>query len=68
MCITCKDGHKEYYAIINISFGKFEIFCKHFRGNVENIDKDKLLKREEVNGLRLKISKKREINYIWSAS
>jgi len=57
LCVTCKDGHKEYYTIINISFRKFEIFCKHFKGNIEDINEDKLLKREDVTGLRLKIHK-----------
>lgn len=55
LCVTCKDGHKEYYTIINISFKKFEIFCKHFKGNREDIIKEKLLKREDVSGLKMKI-------------
>lgn len=57
LCVTCKDGHKEYYTIINISFKKFEIFCKHFKGNIKDIEDEKLLKREDVRGLKLKIHK-----------
>lgn len=53
--VTCKDGHKEYYTIINISFRKFEIFCKHFKGNIEDIIDEKLLDREDVKEFRLKI-------------
>ena len=55
LCVTCKDGHKEYYTIINISFKKFEIFCKHFKGNREDIIEEKLLKREDVSGLKMRI-------------
>ena len=57
LCVTCKDGHKEYYSIINISFKKFEIFCKHFKGKVEDITKEKLLMREDVSGLTMRIHK-----------
>lgn len=53
--VTCKDGHKEYYTIINISFVKYEISCKHFKGNIEDIIYEKLLDREDVKEFRLKI-------------
>lgn len=57
LCVTCKDGHKEYYTIINISFKKFEIFCKHFRGNSKDLENENLLMREDVRGLKLRIHK-----------
>lgn len=55
LCVNCKDGHKEYYTIINISFKKFEIFCKHFKGNREDIIEEKLLNREDVSGLKMRV-------------
>lgn len=55
LCVTCKDGHKEYYTIINISYKKFEIFCKHFKGNRKDIIEEKILKREDVSGLKMRI-------------
>lgn len=57
LCVTCKDGYKEYYTIINISFKKFEIFCKHFRGNIKDLENEKLLMHEDVKGLKLKVHK-----------
>ena len=57
LCVTCKDGHKEYYTIINISFKKFEIFCKHFSGNSQYLENENLLMREDVRGLKLRIHK-----------
>lgn len=57
LCVTCKDGHKEYYTIINISFKKFEIFCKHFKRNIDDIKDEKILKREDVSRLKIKIHK-----------
>lgn len=55
LCVSCKDGHSEYYTILSISFAKFQISCKHFKGNIEDIMKDKILYRDDVKGLALKI-------------
>lgn len=57
LCVLCKDGHKEYYTIISFSFNKFEIQCKHFKGNREDIADDKILNKEDVKYMRLKIHK-----------
>lgn len=55
LCVPCKDGHNEYYTIISISFSKFQIDCKHFKGNKEDIMEDKVLYRDDVKCLALKI-------------
>lgn len=57
LCVTCKDGHKEYYTIINISLKNFQIQCKHFRGTNNDIVEEKLLDRNNVPGFNLKIHK-----------
>lgn len=55
LCVPCKDGHNEYYTIISISFNKFEINCKHFKGNIKDISEDKILNKNAVKGMVLKI-------------
>ena len=55
--IEGKNGQVSYYQNLNFIFTKFEIRCKNFKGNISEIQEDKILNRSDVPEMKINIAR-----------
>lgn len=55
--IETKDGNVAYYSKLMFSFGRFEITCRPFKGDISQVDANFILNRDDVPEMKINAKK-----------